>query len=208
MDEVMIGVKQTGGGRPIQEEEREQRLIPGINFTCHGFITKWILAAMWANNNVYPELQTWNSTDGITYTKQGATTFSLEGGSTEVTYYEYSPNPPHEFNDGDVLGIFIPMEPRYKLFFERTDSGPENYVEDMADGAGSDFTTNTNTVQTTNAVPLIAVEFCELYTYIVLPHTTVSILVTVTLMFLLQQYLSHQRPHHAHQRPLHPGPQW
>ncbi len=165
MDQVMIGVQQMEGGRPIQEEEREQRLIPDINFTCHGFITKWILAAMWADEDVYPELQTWNSTDGITYTKQGATTFSLEGGSAVMTYYEYSPNSPHEFNDGDVLGMFIPDKSRYKLFFERTDSGPENYVEDMADSAGSDFTTNSGGIQITSAVPLIAVEVCELYIY-------------------------------------------
>ncbi len=110
---VYHNVYRVEGGRPIDEEDREQRLIPDINFTCHGFITKWILAAEWDDEDIYPELQTWNSTDGITYTKQGATTFSLEGGSAEMTYYEYSPNPPHEFNDGDVLGSFIPDNPRY-----------------------------------------------------------------------------------------------
>ncbi len=54
----------------VQDEQREQCLIPGISFTCHGFITKWILAAKWANTDHLPELQTWNSTDGITYTKR------------------------------------------------------------------------------------------------------------------------------------------
>ncbi len=176
MDEVMIGVQQTGMEKPIKEEQKEQRLIPNINFTCHGFITKWIFLAKWDDKVVYPELQTWNSPDGTTYTKQGATTVSLEGGSVEMTYYEYSPNPLHEFNDGDVLGMFIPDKPRYKLFFERTDSGPENYVKDKADSAGSEFTTNSGGIQMTNAVPLIAVEVCELYTYALATYnTTVSI---------------------------------
>ncbi len=75
----------------------------GITFSCHGFITKSILAAEWRDEVYYPELQTWNSTDGITYMKQGATTFSVEGGNAEMTFYEYTPNTPHEFYNGYVV---------------------------------------------------------------------------------------------------------
>ncbi len=88
MDAIMAGL-----GRSVRsrDSEEEQLLIPEITFTCHGFITKWILAANWDDEDCYPELQTWNSIDGITYTKQGATTFSAEGGSEEMTFYEISP---------------------------------------------------------------------------------------------------------------------
>ncbi len=79
-----------------------------------------------------------------------------------MTYYEYSPNPPHEFNDGDVLGMFIPDETRLAIFFERVDSSCFNYVDRNVNSIPpeGDFVTTTadNTV---NAVPLIAVEVCE-----------------------------------------------
>ncbi len=147
-------------------EDSQQRLIPGINFTCHGFITKWVLAAKWATTDNLPELQTWNSTDDTTYMKQGATTVSLEGGSAEMTYYEYSPNPPHEFNDGDVLGIFIPDRTRLAIFFVEVESGPLNYVDlktgnDRFSPPVGPFETTTAGM-TVNAVPLIAVEVCKL----------------------------------------------
>ncbi len=164
MDAVMIGVEQSGTDKVINDEQQQQRLIPGITFTCHGFITKWILAAMWADTDHLPDLQTWNSPDGIIYTKQGNTTFSLEGGSAEMTYYEYSPNPPHEFNDGDVLGMFIPDQTRLALFFESVDSGSLNYVYDTnVSPPGGDLITTSRDTEV-NAAPLIAVEVCE-YTW-------------------------------------------
>ncbi len=146
-------------------EDSQQCLVPGISFTCHGFITKWILAAKWANTDHLPEQQTWNSPDDIIYTKQGATTFSLEGGSAEMTYFEYSPNPPHEFNDGDVLGMFIPDETRLAIFFVEVESDPLNYVDNTGNNnfnpPGGPFVTTTADT-TVNAVPLIAVEVCKL----------------------------------------------
>ncbi len=158
MDAIMIGLQES-----IQDENRQQSLIPGITFTCHGFITKWILAAKWANKANYPELQTWNSTDGFTYTKQGATTFSLDGGSTEMTFYEYIPDTPHEFHDGDILGMFIPAQSRYKIYFQADESGPTNYFYDTGTGSTippeDDFTTTEE--DTANVHPLVAVEVCE-----------------------------------------------
>ncbi len=168
MDAIEIGIQQVTFGTfvaVVNDEEQQQRIIPAINFTCHGFITKWIFAAMWDNTDNLPELQTWNSTDGTTYKKQGATTVSLEGGSAEMTYYEYSPNPPHEFNDGDVLGMFIPDETRLALFFERVDSGSLNIVYDTGSGIVSPPVGDliaTNGDREVNAAPLIAVEVCEL----------------------------------------------
>ncbi len=82
-----------------------------------------------------------------------------------MTYYEYCPNPPHEFNDGDVLGMFIPDQTQLALFFERVDSGSFlNYVYDTGNNfspPGGDLTT-TNRDREVNAAPLIAVEVCEL----------------------------------------------
>ncbi len=160
MEEITIGLQQS-----IQDENKQQRLISGITFTCHGFITKWILAAKWETGNDkvnYPELQTWNSTDGITYTKQGATTFSFDGGSAEMTFYEYTPDTPHEFHDGDVLGMFIPDKSRYKIFFQADESGPTNYYYDTGKDTISPEDPFTTTGEDTEVVhPLVAVEVCE-----------------------------------------------
>ncbi len=82
VDTIVAGLEGNIRGR-----QGEQHLIPRINFTCHRFITKWIIGAECDNSvrhDFYPELQTWNSTDGTTYTKQGATTFSVDG---EMTFY-------------------------------------------------------------------------------------------------------------------------
>ncbi len=154
-----------GLGRSVssRSSQREHGLIPEITFTCHGFITKWILAAEWNNGNYYPELQTWNSTDGTTYTKQGATTFSLEGGSREMTFYEYTPDTPHEFHKGDVLGIFIPHWTNFQIFFEKVDIGPLNYF--LSTGLSttpSETEFNIAGKEERHAAPLIAVEICEL----------------------------------------------
>ncbi len=82
-----------------------------------------------------------------------------------MTYYEYSPNPPHEFNDGDVLGMFIPDETRRAIFFVNVGSGPLNYVDNTGNNnfnpPGGPFET-TSADTTVNAVPLIAVEVCKL----------------------------------------------
>ncbi len=46
-----------------------------------------------------------------------------------MTFYEYTPDPPgHEFHDGDVLGMFIPAQSRYRMLFLADESGPTNYL--------------------------------------------------------------------------------
>ncbi len=168
MDAILAGVEQT-----ISAESQQQRVVPGVTFTCHGFITKWILAASLAQfRDSYPELQTWNSSDGTTYTKQRATRFNLAGGSAEETFYECTPDTPHEFYDGEVLGIFIPGDEktRYNVLFESGGDLPLSYYETFS-GSGStltdtplegDFTTTAQGVLTANEVPLMAVEVCKL----------------------------------------------
>ena len=148
----------------ISDEQRQQRLIPGINFTCHGFITKWILGAKWMMEDNYPELQIWNSSDGTTYVKQSTTVFTVDGGSNNVSIYEYIPDPAQEFHDGDIFGIFIPDESRYKVFFIQDEDGPVNFAMNsgsmVSNPPEGDFDTSGKTM--VNEVPLIAVEVCEL----------------------------------------------
>ncbi len=170
MDAILAGVEQT-----ISTESQQQRLIPGVTFTCHGFITKWILAASLSQSgfrNSYPELQTWNSSDGTTYSKQRATRFNPAGGSAEETFYEYTPDTPHEFHDGEVLGIFIPggLRTWYYVLFESGGDLPLSYYETFSGLSGAftdtppegDFITTAQGVLTANEIPLMAVEVCKL----------------------------------------------
>ena len=108
----------------LQTRNRRQVLIPGINFTCNGTLTKWIFGAEWEGNTYgYTELQIWrktSTTDNV-YTKVGATTIMVTENSSEV--YEYTVDPPLAFLEGDVLGYFQPDrdESQIVVYVERSD---------------------------------------------------------------------------------------
>ena len=81
-----------------------------------------------------------------------------------MTYYEYIPDTPHEFRDGDVLGVFIPtFEDTYGIFFKEDSNAPLNYyVDGTTISPQEDFSIiNANRSRES---PLIAVEICELIT--------------------------------------------
>ena len=80
----------------------------------------------------YPDLQIWRRTGTNTFTKVGNTTLRIETGSSDMTYYEYSPPSPLSFQTGDVLGIFQPdMERnRLRLYFQ-SGAGPQSYYETL-----------------------------------------------------------------------------
>ena len=104
-------------GENVRDRHHQQRIFPEINFLCDGAITKWIVGGRWSNNDeLYPELQVWRSNgDGNTFGKVGNTTpsFSMES-STEI--YEYTVDPPLEFQAGDILGVYQPHDPSTVVF--------------------------------------------------------------------------------------------
>ncbi len=89
-----------------------------------------------------------------------------------MSFYKYNPDTPHEFHDGDVLGMFIPDKSRYKIYFQTDGSGPTNYFSDTGKDStippGDDFITTEETTAT--AYPLVAVEVCEYTKCIVMLH--------------------------------------
>ena len=109
----------------VETKDKRQVLIPGINFTCNGTLTKWIFAAEWQGNiDGYTELQIWrktSTTDNV-YTKVGATTIMVTESSSEV--YEYPVDPPLAFLEGDVLGYFQPYRDRSQIvvYVEKSDA--------------------------------------------------------------------------------------
>ena len=127
----------------VQSRSREQRLFPNITFTCNGSITKWIVGAEQRNDEeqLRPELQIWRRISLDTYTK-----ISFNFLTPNVTSYpnvhEYIPNPPLEFQEGDILGVYQPTTAKELRVYYQEDTGPVNYREYAPSGAPSTFDVN------------------------------------------------------------------
>ena len=86
----------------IRTHQRQQRIIPGINFTCNGTLTKWIIGAQStvteATNPQYPQLQIWRRRwSSNTYDRTTFTNITALNATDDLNVYEYIPNPPLEF---------------------------------------------------------------------------------------------------------------
>ena len=58
---------------------QRQQIIPNITFTCDGWITKWIIGALWGNDGtLFLELQIWRNDGNKTYRKINGTFISVE----------------------------------------------------------------------------------------------------------------------------------
>ena len=140
----------------VKKISNKQYLYPDITFTCNGFITKWIVGGTTDNfeSLLQPELQIWRNTGGTSYTK---TNFSLIPFSTPTADYivEYIPNPPLEFQEGDILGVYQPQHNDSALVvFSQDRDGPANYANGK----------NLSTMNVTGSpygydYPLVTVEF-------------------------------------------------
>ena len=87
---------------------RRQQITPSITFTCDGWITKWIIGALWDGENMlFPELQIWRKDGNNTFRKINGTFISVETRNASLIY-EYTNFPPIPFQAGDILGAFIP----------------------------------------------------------------------------------------------------
>ena len=112
------------GNTDLDLVDSRQVLIPDINFTCNGTITRWIIGARWEGQSpAHTELQIWRkiSTTGNTYTKITGTTLNFDTqNSSEV--YEYVLNSPLAFKEGDIQGYFQPIRNRSEINLYLEDS--------------------------------------------------------------------------------------
>jgi len=162
-----ISMDSLSSARSLQRLNRAQRIIPSLNFTCDGAISKWIIRALWNDSGTaFPDLQIWRSSNGNgVYTKVGNTTLSATAENTS-SVYELAVKPSLPFQRGDVLGIFQPNGPLSRLRIHyRTENGtPQNFV--FRPPAASSVTeppleSFTTTNMTQNALPLVTVEICK-----------------------------------------------
>ena len=145
----------------VRERDRQQRFFPDIHFTCNGYVTKWIVGARTGDSNdqLQPELQIWRRNNGKrnSYIKIN---FSLltPNATSDTNVHEYYPDPPLEFQEGDILGVYTPrkFDSRLRLYYQ-VDTGPENYEQTRIDPpAPTAFTLRSTNSQ--NDYPLVTVE--------------------------------------------------
>lgn len=113
----------------VVSRPNQQRLFPTIQFTCSGFIVKWIVGAQVRSTNpsVLLELQIWRRVGVNTYTKVGSTILNITTPS-QLNVYEYAVNPPLMVQEGDILGVYQPREEESQLVvYYQENSGPVNY---------------------------------------------------------------------------------
>ena len=136
----------------------QQSVIPDINFTTSGSVTKLTFAAQYrASATQYPELQVWRNMTG-TFVKVGNTSNTEPIQTAYLNVYEYILDPPLPVLAGDVLGIYQPPEDesRFHLTFLE-DTGPVNWYRDSATGPLDTFVIDTQPQR--NMLPLVAVTF-------------------------------------------------
>ena len=108
-------------GLQVRSRIQEQRIIPELNFTCNGSLTRWIFAASWnpggTGQDLYPDLQIWRPNGSGTYMKVQNSTVNITARNL-TNQYEYIPNPPLEFQAGDIIGIFQPSQARGRLYMQ------------------------------------------------------------------------------------------
>ena len=113
----------------VMRRDDKQRLFPNINFTCNGFITKWIVGAKDdENHDELPELQIWRTTGENSYTK--ANFSQLPSNTLSGNVAEYTLTTPLEFQEGDILGVYQPGrgDSGLDVYYQERD-GPVNYEE-------------------------------------------------------------------------------
>ena len=144
----------------VRIHERQQRIIPGINFTCTGTLTKWIIGARrtvtQATNPQHLQLQIWRQRQGSsnTYDRTTFSNITALNVTDDLNVYEYIPNPPLEFQTNDILGLYQPrISDTEVVVYYQEGSGPQNFMRPNQDSA--EYTTRNGS---DNDLPLVTVE--------------------------------------------------
>lgn len=125
----------------------DQCLFPDIRFTCNGLISKWIVGAGIVGNSStsLTELQIWRrdsiKENRFTKVNYSVLPLTMQAVGSNTNVFEYTPNPPLEFQEGDILGVYQPRQQDSQLavYYQEND-GPENYRQIIGDSSVSTFT--------------------------------------------------------------------
>ena len=154
------------------ERFKWQRILPSVNFSCSGNISKWTFVARsrtGEGRDQYPLFQLWRPSGTEEYERVyesssdgGRFTASEESG---ITIEEYLPHDPVPFHSGDVLGVYQPgddSDSRLSLMHVNVSSGfgHDNYIRETEMSLVV-FTTSAQGVFVGNDIPLVAVNTSE-----------------------------------------------
>ena len=144
-------------------KDRRQYIYPEMRFTCNGTITKWIYGGVQCSDlecdTVLPELQVWRQLGIDSYIKIG---FSIVTVNTSIgsNIYEFIPQTPLEFQEGDIFGVHIPQHNNILSLYEQDNNGPLNLR--VTTNVHSPLKTITGELQADgNDYPLITVEISK-----------------------------------------------
>ena len=143
----------------IRTRERQQRIIPGINFTCTGTLTKWIIGAQRTQTQAtnHLQLQIWRRQGSSN--RYDRTTFSnitALNVTDDLNVYEYIPNPPLEFQPNDILGLYQPRRNETQVVvYNQRRGGPQSF---RLSNQGSPLVNTSASGQSDTDLPLVAVE--------------------------------------------------
>ena len=120
-------------------------------FSCNGSITKWIYGGMGSGN---ADLQIWRQTTGG-YTRTGSSSVNA-GTMIGTKLFEFTPQTPLQFQEGDIFGIYISSG---NFLYQQQESGPlERY---RSGNSLSMITESALSSDTNNNFPLVAVEISK-----------------------------------------------
>ena len=146
----------------VRTHERQQRIIPGIKFTCSGTLTKWIIGARrtvtQATNPQHLQLQIWRQRQGSfnTYDRTNFSDITTLNATDDLNVYEYIPKPPLEFQTNDILGLYQPrINDTEVVVYYQEGSGPQNFAYINRNSPTGDFTSQGGQ---DNDLPLVTVE--------------------------------------------------
>ena len=139
---------------------RRQYIYPEMRFACNGTITKWIYGGVQQpSETMLPELQIWRQLGTDNYNKIGS---SLVTANTSIgtNLYQFIPQTPLEFQEGDIFGTHYPERSQSQLvLYEQIESGPINLRD--PDNKVNPLSTITKVREDGNDFPLVTVEISK-----------------------------------------------
>jgi len=158
---IAVDMYDTDNTYNVRTRERQQRIIPGIHFTCTGMLTKWIIGAQrtLTQTTSHLQLQIWRQRSFPINQFDRTDSFSdLTDLNTtdDLNVYEYVPHPPLQFQANDLLGLFQPRRTDTQVVvYYQVGGGPRNYAYS---NQNLPLTTYFTFGGVNNDVPLVAVE--------------------------------------------------